>query len=107
MRPAPWKVRPVATVWLDFVTGIGVTDSGARLTPKITGRRKRPVLVDLLDTAHNLSAEPSITPPATPTAARERWARRRTTGPCRPRAWRDPRPARAPFPTRTAERLPF
>lgn len=57
MRPAPWKVRPVATVWLDYVTGIGVTDSGARVTPKITGRRKRPVLVDLLDTAHNLSAE--------------------------------------------------
>ena len=57
MRPAPWKVRPVATVWLDFVTGVGVTDSGARVTPKITGRRKRPVLVDLLDTAHNLSAE--------------------------------------------------
>ncbi|MER7074208.1 hypothetical protein ABT295_21040, partial [Terrabacter sp. NPDC000476] len=57
MRPAPWKVRPVPTVWLDYVTGVGVTDSGARVTPKIAGRRKRPVLVDLLDTAHNLSAE--------------------------------------------------
>ncbi|WP_432519266.1 hypothetical protein [Kineococcus sp. SYSU DK006] len=57
MRPVPWKVRPVPTVWLDFTTGVGVTDSGARVTPKLTGRRKRPTLVDLLDTAHNLSAE--------------------------------------------------
>jgi len=57
MRPAPWKVRPIPTVWLDYVTGTGVTDSGARVTPKIEGRRKRPSLADLLDTAHNLSAE--------------------------------------------------
>ncbi|NAZ78222.1 hypothetical protein GTQ99_22840, partial [Kineococcus sp. T13] len=57
MRPVPWRVRPVPTVWLDFTTGVGVTDSGARVTPRLTGRRKRPALVDLLDTAHNLSAE--------------------------------------------------
>ncbi|WP_432491490.1 hypothetical protein [Kineococcus gypseus] len=57
MRPVPWTVRPVPTVWLDFTTGVGVTDSGARVTPRLTGRRKRPTLVDLLDTAHNLSAE--------------------------------------------------
>jgi len=57
MRPVPWTVRPVPTVWVDFTTGTGVTDSGARVTPKLTGRRKRPTLADLLDTAHNLSAE--------------------------------------------------
>ncbi|WP_432489473.1 hypothetical protein [Kineococcus sp. SYSU DK018] len=57
MRPTPWTVRTVPTVWLDFTTGTGVTDSGARVVPKLTGRRKRPTLVDLLDTAHNLAAE--------------------------------------------------
>ncbi|GAA0310892.1 hypothetical protein [Kineococcus aurantiacus] len=57
MRPVPWKVRPIPTVWLDHTTGIGVTDSGARVTPVIEGRRKRPTLAELLNTAHNLRAE--------------------------------------------------
>lgn len=57
MRPVPWNVRPVSTVWLDFTSGHGVTDSGARVQPMLRGRRKRPTLVDLLDTAHNLSAD--------------------------------------------------
>jgi len=68
MRPVPWTVRPVPTVWLDFTTGTGVTDSGARVTPKLTGRRKRPTLVDLLDTAHNLSAERIMLTGKLPTA---------------------------------------
>ncbi|MBB2899467.1 hypothetical protein FHR75_000255 [Kineococcus radiotolerans] len=68
MRPTPWTVRPVPTVWLDATTGQGVTDSGARVTPRLTGRRKRPTLVDLLDTAHNLSAERIMLTGKLPTA---------------------------------------
>lgn len=55
-RPVPWSPREVPTVWLDYVTGRGVTDAGATVTPRVTGRRKNPSLADLLDTAHALGA---------------------------------------------------
>lgn len=55
-RPVPWSPRDVPTVWLDYATGRGLTDAGAPVTPRVTGRRKTPSLGDLLDTAHTLGA---------------------------------------------------
>ena len=50
-RPAPWKLSEIPTLWLDVETGLGVDDSGAPVRPILGGRRQKPNLVDLLDTA--------------------------------------------------------
>ena len=50
-RPAPWKLSEIPTLWLDVETGAGVDDAGAPVRPILGGRRKKPALVDLLNTA--------------------------------------------------------
>lgn len=52
-RPSPRRPPEEPTVWLDFVTGRGVDDGGRTVEPIIGGRRKRPKLVDLLETARH------------------------------------------------------
>lgn len=51
MRPVPWKVSPLPTLWLDPSTGYGVDSDGRKISPVIRGRRKNPNLEDLLNTA--------------------------------------------------------
>jgi len=50
-RPAPWKLSEIPTLWLDVETGAGVDDGGAPVRPILGGRRQKPALVDLLNTA--------------------------------------------------------
>ena len=50
-RPAPWKLSEIPTLWLDVETGAGVDDAGSPVRPILGGRRKKPALVDLLNTA--------------------------------------------------------
>ena len=50
-RPAPWKLSEIPTLWLDVETGVGVDDSGTPVRPILGGRRQKPALVDLLNTA--------------------------------------------------------
>lgn len=50
-RRRPWKFRPIETYFGDFTTGRGVNSAGAPIKPRIGGRRTKPALVDLLDTA--------------------------------------------------------
>lgn len=45
------------TLWLDYVSGQGVTDDGARATPIIGRGRKTPNLTDMLDMAHSYGAK--------------------------------------------------
>lgn len=47
----------IPTLWLDYTSGQGVSSDGARVTPKIGGRRKNPNLTDMLDTAHSYGAK--------------------------------------------------
>lgn len=47
----------IPTLWMDYVTGQGVSSDGARVTPKIGPRRKNPNLTDMLDTAHSYGAK--------------------------------------------------
>lgn len=81
-RPVPWSPREVPTVWLDYVTGRGVTDPGATVTPRVTGRRKNPSLGDLLDTAHALGAERIMLTGAVPANSpnRQHWLYVKTPG---------------------------
>lgn len=46
----------IPTIWVNAVTGQGVTGDGAHVQPKIGPRRKNPNLVDLLDTALSYGA---------------------------------------------------
>lgn len=50
-RPAAMTPRHLPTIWLDWATGQGVTDDGAAVSARISGRRQTPTLVDLLDLA--------------------------------------------------------
>lgn len=50
-RPAPWKLSEISTLWLDVETGVGVDDAGTPVRPILGGRRKKPALLDLLNTA--------------------------------------------------------
>ena len=50
-RPAAWNMSSIATVWLDVETGLGVDDQGRAVRPLLGGRRSKPALVDLLNTA--------------------------------------------------------
>src|SRR6478735_4507450 len=52
-RPAPWKLSEIPTLWLDVETGAGVDDNGAPVRPILGGRRQKPTLVDLLNTAEH------------------------------------------------------
>lgn len=52
-RPQPHRPEPIPTVWLDFETGAGLDNEGRPITPIIGGRRRRPQLVDLLETARH------------------------------------------------------
>ena len=47
----------IPTLWMDYTSGQGVSSDGARITPKIGGRRKNPNLTDMLDTAHSYGAK--------------------------------------------------
>ncbi|MFD7161367.1 hypothetical protein ACFV9C_42745 [Kribbella sp. NPDC059898] len=70
MRPIPYTVTDDSTLWLDFVNGTGVNDAGQVITPVIGGRRSKPSLVDLLNTAHKHGATrimlSGAIPPGTP-----------------------------------------
>lgn len=57
MRPQPWRYGAKPTIWVDYTTGRGVTDDGTSVRPKIGGRRTKPNLTDLLDTALQYGAE--------------------------------------------------
>jgi len=50
-RPAPWNLSETSTLWLDVETGVGVDDSGAPVRPILGGRRQKPAMIDLLNTA--------------------------------------------------------
>lgn len=50
-RPTPIRPPDEAIIWLDFHTGQGLDPAGQAVSPIIGGRRKKPNLVDLLDTA--------------------------------------------------------
>lgn len=50
-RPTPIRPPDEAIIWLDFNTGQGLDPAGQAISPIIGGRRKKPNLVDLLDTA--------------------------------------------------------
>ena len=52
-RPAPWKLSEIPTLWLDVETGAGVDDAGAPIRPILGGRRQKPALVDLFNTAEH------------------------------------------------------
>lgn len=47
----------VPTLWLDYVTGQGVTDDGAAVQRRIGQGRKNPNLTDMLDMAHSYGAK--------------------------------------------------
>lgn len=51
MRPIPWKVGPLPTLWMNPTTGYAVDSDGHKISPIIRGRRKNPTLEDLLNTA--------------------------------------------------------
>lgn len=51
MRPIPWKVEPLPTLWMNPATGYAVDTNGRKISPVIRGRRKRPILEDILNTA--------------------------------------------------------
>lgn len=53
MRPIPWKVQPLPTLWMNPTTGYAVDSDGRKITPIIRGRRKNPTLEDMLNTAHS------------------------------------------------------
>ena len=48
MRPIPWKVEPLPTLWMNPATGYAVDTNGRKISPVIRGRRKRPILEDIL-----------------------------------------------------------
>lgn len=52
-RPQPRRPGPEPTIWLDWTTGRGVDDQARSIEPIIGGRRKKPKLVDLLETARH------------------------------------------------------
>lgn len=58
-RPVPWRVSPIATVWMDFETGKGVLDNGTPFTSRISPGRKKPTLTDKLESVHSV-APPGI-----------------------------------------------
>lgn len=55
MRPNPWPVQDMATLWIEYGTDRGVTGSGKPIKARIGGRRAKPNLHDYLETAaaHN------------------------------------------------------
>lgn len=52
-RPEPRRPPAERTVWLDYATGRGVDEDGRTVEPVLGGRRKKPKLVDLLETARH------------------------------------------------------
>lgn len=54
MRPQPWSPKPVPTLWMDYVTGHGVTDTGNRVKATPGDRRQNPNLADKLNLAATL-----------------------------------------------------
>lgn len=48
-RPRPWKLQEITTVYMDYVTGQGVFDTGAPFKASILGRTKNPTLTDKLN----------------------------------------------------------
>lgn len=48
-RPVPWVVKPVPTVYMDFVSGRGVNWDGRPVVSGVSVGRKNPSLVDKLD----------------------------------------------------------
>lgn len=61
-------MRPPATVWLDYTTGTGIDDGGRTVKPLIGGRRQKPQLVDLLETARHHDAQRLMLTGAVPTS---------------------------------------
>jgi hypothetical protein len=57
MRPHPWTPKPISTIWLDYVTGEGVNDAGARVKATPGDRRQKPNLTDKLNLAGQLGVE--------------------------------------------------
>lgn len=82
MRPTPWQPRPIPTLWLDYTTGAGVDDAGHLIKPLIGGRRTKPQLVDLLETARHHQAERIMLTGAVPLSepGRRHWLAVRTEG---------------------------
>lgn len=82
MRPIPYTVADVPTVWLDFTSGSGVDDAGRAVSPLIGGRRTKPQLVDLLNTALKHGAKRIMLSGAIPagTPGRPHWLTAETVG---------------------------
>ncbi len=55
-RPRPNVPKDIPTIWVDHTTGLGVTQDGTSVRPRIGDRRKNPNLTDLLETAANYGA---------------------------------------------------
>lgn len=51
MRPQPWSPKPVPTIWMDYTTGHGVTDTGNRIKAMASEGRQNPNLTDKLNVA--------------------------------------------------------
>jgi hypothetical protein len=56
-RPVAYRVSEQKILWADASTGYGVTWEGRPVVPVIRGRRRRPSLADLLDTAYAAGAQ--------------------------------------------------
>lgn len=52
-RPRPRRPVREVTVWLDYTSGSGVDDEGRPIGPILGGRRTKPRLIDLLETARH------------------------------------------------------
>ena len=50
-KPTPVRPPDEAIIWLDFTTGQGLDPAGQAVSPIVGGRRKKPNLFDLLETA--------------------------------------------------------
>lgn len=56
--PSPHRPQHIETIWLDITTGHGIDEQGRPVEPIMGGSRtKRPILVDLLNTARHHHAE--------------------------------------------------
>ncbi|MEU4607617.1 hypothetical protein AB0F43_31920 [Kribbella sp. NPDC023972] len=82
MRPIPYTAADVPTLWLDFVSGAGVDDAGKAIQPLVGGRRTKPNLVDLLNTAHKHGVKRLMLSGAIPagTPGRPHWLTAETPG---------------------------
>lgn len=81
-RPVPWPGSHIPTLWLDPSTGYGVNDRGERVAPVIRGRRKHPVLEDLLNTAQVSGAKRIVLTGSVPAGLRDgrHWLQSDTEG---------------------------